>query len=151
MIHNNNEFAQDILSNWKDNENIWVKRSACVSFVCLVSKTNQYNDIVLDICKTCLKDKERFVQLGIGWVLRNISVNNKNLIINFIKANYNSFIREGLRYSIEKFNTQTRKELMLYNPKNSNTNNYEKIGGKKRKNKISNILCENATKKRKLE
>jgi len=56
----------DILA-WKDSENIWKKRSSCVSFV-KIARHGKHTDTILKIADTCVKHKERFVQLGNGYV-----------------------------------------------------------------------------------
>jgi hypothetical protein len=55
------------------------------------------------LCLECLKYDERFNQLGLGWLLREMSVVDRKGVGKFIRDNYGSFIREGLRYAIEKF------------------------------------------------
>lgn len=44
----------------------------------------------------------RFVQLGTGWLLREIGVSNEELLQNFIDDNINYFIREGLWNAVRK-------------------------------------------------
>jgi len=112
MISLNPEIISTIIK-WKDSEKIWAKRGAAVSFVTL-AKTGKYNDEIIDICSTIVKDNRRFVQLGNGWVLRNLSLVDLSRVIDFIKRNYDYFSREGLRYAIEKMNPKKRKELMNY-------------------------------------
>lgn len=55
-----------------------------------------------------------FVQLGTGWVLRELSLSDKNRVVEFIKENYDFFSREGLRYALEKMDEKTRLFLMNY-------------------------------------
>eukprot|EP00768_Dysnectes_brevis_P006879 gnl/Dysnectes_brevis/5597_a8123_718.p1 GENE.gnl/Dysnectes_brevis/5597_a8123_718~~gnl/Dysnectes_brevis/5597_a8123_718.p1 ORF type:complete len:274 (+),score=12.96 gnl/Dysnectes_brevis/5597_a8123_718:46-867(+) len=102
---------------WKDSPYMWVQRASCVSFVRharhgdpLVTST------VIDICETCVTNPERFVQLGVGWVLRELSQADLGLVVRFIKRHYHHHSREGLRYALEKMSTELRKELMTYVP-----------------------------------
>jgi len=108
-----------ILISWKDSANYWQQRASCVSFVKL-AKTGKYTNSIMEICKTCVKSPERFVQLGNGWVLREVSVIDLGLVVGFIQENYNSFSREGLRYAIEKMNEDLRQKLLKYDPANGN-------------------------------
>jgi len=77
------EIAKDI-SEWKNASSLWRQRSSCVSFA-TIAKHGNYNDLIENICATCVKNPERFVQLGVGWVLREVSLSDKQRVINFIK------------------------------------------------------------------
>ena len=60
----------------------------------------------------CIKNPERFVQLGCGWVLREVSVDNLKVTVEFIEKNYEYFSREGLRYACEKMPDSVRAYVM---------------------------------------
>nr|CAG4711071.1 unnamed protein product [Naegleria fowleri] len=109
-----------VVQQWKDSSNLWKQRSACVSFV-KIAKHEEFNDIILDICKTTVQNKERFVQLGTGWVLRELSLADLDAVTNFIKQNYSHFSREGLRYAIEKMDSKLSAKLLAYSPSDSSS------------------------------
>lgn len=102
-----------IVKEWKDSDNIWIQRSSCVSFVCL-ARHGKYNDTIIEICSQCIKNDERFVQLGVGWVLRELSLADLELVVTFIQDNYHLFSREGLRYAIEKMDNTLKQKLLKY-------------------------------------
>jgi len=79
-----------------------------------LARLGNHTDPIIRICSTCVKSSERFVQLGNGWVLRELSRADLNLVVNFIKENYKKFSREGLRYAIEKMDNKLRTKLMKY-------------------------------------
>eukprot|EP01129_Flabellula_baltica_P013036 TRINITY_DN5989_c0_g1_i1.p1 TRINITY_DN5989_c0_g1~~TRINITY_DN5989_c0_g1_i1.p1 ORF type:complete len:227 (+),score=41.54 TRINITY_DN5989_c0_g1_i1:22-681(+) len=86
MIKRDRDLA-DRIAEWKDHDNIWVKRAACVSFVKIVRR-GECVDVVFDIANTCVHHPERFVQLGNGWMLRevtNTGEENRDRLIQFIK------------------------------------------------------------------
>lgn len=99
--------------NWKKAKNNWRNRAAAVSFVNL-ARHGDYNKEIIEICQTNIKNPERFVQLGTGWVLRELSLADLDLVVSFIKKNYRYFSREGLRYAIEKMNSKLKKELLEF-------------------------------------
>lgn len=103
-----------IVFTWKNSEHLWTKRAACVSFV-PVARFGKHNRTIKEIALTCVKSEERFVQLGCGWMLRELSLADLKLVVDFIKQNYASFSREGLRYAIEKMNPELQDELLNYN------------------------------------
>ena len=85
------------LLKWKDSNHLWTQRIAAVSFV-LHARHGKFNNEILTICSSTIKNPERFVQLGTGWVLRELSLADQKRTIEFIKKNYQHFSREGLRY-----------------------------------------------------
>jgi len=98
---------------WKDSTNLWQQRSGCVSFL-KTAKQGKHKETIFKICQTCVKSPERFVQLGNGWVLRELGVHYEDEVVHFIKSNYDSFSREGLRYAIEKMDKDLRSSLLVY-------------------------------------
>ena len=100
LIPQSSNVVQTLVS-WKDTPNIWRKRSAAVSFV-HHARHGKYTDEIITICDTIVKDPERFVQLGTGWVLRELSLADKKLVLDFIAAHSKYFSKEGIRYALEK-------------------------------------------------
>jgi len=123
LIKANNVDVISEIHTWKNSDNLWQQRASCVSFV-KTARFGTNKDKIMDICSTCVKSPERFVQLGNGWLLRELSLYDLELVVNFIKENYQNFSREGLRYAIEKMNNSLRNSLLSYSP----------ASGKKEKN-----------------
>jgi len=96
---------------WKDSTHMWRQRASCVSFV-KHARHGQFNKEIIDICSSCVLSKERFVQLGLGWVLRELSLADHGLVVKFIKSNIAHFSREGLRYAIEKMTGKDRTTML---------------------------------------
>lgn len=115
MIRNNNKFSI-ILSKWSNHNDTWRKRASCISFV-KNARFGQYNNLIINICNNCINSNERFVQLGMWWVLRELSLADKMLVMNYIKQNYIKFSREWLRYAIEKLDKDEQKGLLNYKKK----------------------------------
>jgi 3-methyladenine DNA glycosylase AlkD len=68
--------AQAIAS-WRESEPLWQRRASVVAFVKLVPRPEEhfpgFVELVLDACETITRNgKERFVQTGAGWVLREL-------------------------------------------------------------------------------
>ena len=84
---------------------------AGVSFVSLA----RYGNVTTEVpqaCKTTIKNPERFVQLGTGWVLRELWLAEPATVEEFIKEHHQCFSREGLRYAIEKMPTKLQREIL---------------------------------------
>ncbi|ELP91299.1 hypothetical protein EIN_152960 [Entamoeba invadens IP1] len=110
LVKKSDEFAQSI-AKWKDSGKVWRMRAACISFVNL-AKVGAMTELSFDICQHCLKSTERFVQLGVGCLLREMSLMYANDVVDFITKNFRYFSREGLRYSIDKLGADVRKKIL---------------------------------------
>lgn len=108
FIRSHQEYCQRIFS-WKDCGKNWRMRACCIIYV---NFAKERTDDCISICTTCVKSSERFVQLGLGCLLREMSLNSTDKVVGFIYENYRYFTREGLRYSIEKLDISTRKKIL---------------------------------------
>lgn len=111
------------IANWKDDEdNIWIRRISCVAFINRVKFGNKkpnfdgFVDLMFQVCEINVHYEERFNQLATGWLLRELSLVDLKRYKEFFYRNFNSFSREGLRYSVEKLDNTTKKKLMSYRP-----------------------------------
>jgi 3-methyladenine DNA glycosylase AlkD len=95
---------------WSRSKNLWRRRAAAVAFV-NEAKKGEHDALVFEICTRLVRDEERFVQLGCGWVLRELSLASLRETVTFIEAHIGSVSREGLRYAIEKM--PKREQLRL--------------------------------------
>jgi len=102
-------------------ELLWYIYIACILSNTKRNKIYRYNDEIIKICSTCVKNPERFVQLGVGWVLRELSLANLELVNEFLTDNFEYFSREGLRYAIEKMTAKDKQKWMKYKPQQNPT------------------------------
>lgn len=58
-----------------------------------------------------VKNPYRFTQLGAGWVLRDVSVHNKEIIIDFLNKHKDDMIKEAVRYATEKMSPSDKKKV----------------------------------------
>jgi 3-methyladenine DNA glycosylase AlkD len=68
--------------------------------------------IIFDVCAANVDSKERFLQTATGWLLRQVGVGLPREMIEFVEKHLSNFSREGLRYALEKTNSQKQKQLM---------------------------------------
>ncbi|NBO38584.1 DNA alkylation repair protein [bacterium] len=113
LIEIGNERAIRRIVSWRNDSSLWMQRMAAVSFVCL-ARHGRVTTEVLSICSSTIKNSERFTQLGTGWVLRELWLAEPQRVENFIRANYPSFSREGLRYAIEKMPKRKREHFLNF-------------------------------------
>lgn len=99
------------LIDWTKSKNFWRRRAAAVSLLPVVRK--QCNvDVVLKICTPMMEDKERFVQMGVGWVLREAASVDMARIFAFLSSYKNKSGRWLLRYATEKMPAVKRKAIL---------------------------------------
>jgi 3-methyladenine DNA glycosylase AlkD len=98
---------------WSTSSNDWKQRASCVSFLSH-ARHGTHNEIILDIATRVIQNRNRFPQLGVGWMLRDLTLADEDAVVEFIKEHYTEFTREGLRYAIEKMNKSLRQDLLNY-------------------------------------
>lgn len=99
-----------ILHKLAKSNNLWEKRIAIVSTLNFI-KNNQLNH-TLKISKILLNDKHDLIHKAIGWMLREIGKKDQKLLEQFLDQNIKQIPRTTLRYAIEKFPKQKRKEYL---------------------------------------
>lgn len=91
---------------------LWERRIAMVSCYAFIRKGE--NKTVFDIAKLLLKDKEDLIHKAIGWMLRETGKYcSEKELLQFIELNYSHLPRTALRYAIEKFSKEKRKQILL--------------------------------------
>lgn len=86
---------------WSRAANPWRQRAAAVAFV-KSARHGAHTEVVLTICARLVQRPDRFVQLGMGWVLRELSLADRAATLAFLREHLAQVRREALRYAIEK-------------------------------------------------
>jgi 3-methyladenine DNA glycosylase AlkD len=93
--------ARKRIITWSRAKNTWMQRASAVAFV-NEARHGKYDDDVIDVCTRIVKTDERFVQLGCGWVLRELSLVDRPRVLAFLEDNARFVSSEGWRYATEK-------------------------------------------------
>ena len=107
FIERGDKSATQRIVAWRNHSSLWMQRMAAVSFVWLAQKGGVTQE-VLHVCTSTVRNKERFTQLGTGWVLRELWLAEPARVESFLTKNYAFFSREGLRYATEKMPAKKR-------------------------------------------
>ena len=90
------------LKSWRTSENFWKRRASLLPFLHLALKSQykpEYQDKILEAVSPHISDPEFFVGKAAGWVLRELSKRDPDLVRKFIDTNRSSMtklvIREG--------------------------------------------------------
>jgi 3-methyladenine DNA glycosylase AlkD len=93
--------ASQRIAGWSRSRHPWRQRAAAVAFV-KVARRGQHTATILGLCEPLSRTDDRFVQLGMGWVLRELFLADADVMLDFLRRHYSHMRREALRYAIEK-------------------------------------------------
>ncbi len=110
LIKLNGKDCAAAISKWNTAENVWQARCSVVAFTNL-TKDNTYYELILKSIAKLIKREERFAKTAVGWILREISKVDKQIVINFIIKYSKYFSRESLENAIKYFEKDEKKEL----------------------------------------
>lgn len=101
---------RDTLYKLAESDLLWDNRIAIVSTLTFI-RNNDLKD-TYELSLKMMNHKHDLMHKAIGWMLREAGKRDANQLYNFVKEHKNIMPRTMLRYSIEKFDDKTRKELM---------------------------------------
>jgi 3-methyladenine DNA glycosylase AlkD len=91
----------------------WCRRASNVALVKFVGRSKYFDlDQTLANCERLLADEDPYVQKGIGWMLKVASQHELRAVLAFLQKHRTVMVRSTLRYAIEKFPADMRRELM---------------------------------------
>lgn len=100
-----------ILYKLAKSKNLWERRVSIVSTYRFI-KNGQFED-TLKLSEILISDKHDLIHKAVGWMLREVGKKSTETLEYFLKKNYKMMTRTTLRYSIEKFPEQKRKEYLF--------------------------------------
>ncbi len=95
--------------------NLWEKRIAIVSTFAFI-RNNEFEDAI-GISGILMEDRHDLIHKAAGWMLREVGKKNKKVLEGFLKKHCKTMPRTLLRYAIEKFNEDERKNYLNIKPK----------------------------------
>jgi 3-methyladenine DNA glycosylase AlkD len=105
LVERQGEACARAISQWREANSVWQRRASVVAFANLAKDGDQnfpgFTEMVLENCTNLLGSQERFVQTGVGWVLRELSRSDGGRIKGFVEANLDRFSREALKNAIK--------------------------------------------------
>ena len=102
--------SRDDLYRLADGELLWEQRIAVVSTYTLI-KNGDFTDI-LALSERLLHHPHDLMRKAVGWMLREMGKRDKDLLVQFLEKHSKEMPRTMLRYAIEKFPEEERKEFM---------------------------------------
>ena len=100
------------IKEWTKDDDFWVRRASAVVLIPAIAH-NDYEGIEpLVISDLLLSDEHDLVQKGYGWMLKSLSKSDMETVKDYLIENHKEMPRTAYRYALEKFDKDTRKELM---------------------------------------
>ena len=101
---------RDILYKLAESDSLWDNRIAIVSTLTLI-RNNDLDD-TYKLSLKMMNHKHNLMHKAIGWMLREAGKRDTKRLYDFVMEHKSVMPRTMLRYSIEKFDKETRLELM---------------------------------------
>ena len=102
---------RDILYKLARSADQWERRTAIVATAHFIMKLKQVDD-TFAIAEILVRDPEKFVQTGAGWMLRAAGDVDRPALLAFLDKHAAVMPRVMLRYSIEKLDKQQRDQYL---------------------------------------
>ncbi|MDE0481321.1 MAG: DNA alkylation repair protein [Candidatus Poribacteria bacterium] len=110
MIKANGRECAEAISEWHTANNVWQARCSVVAFTTL-TKDNQYTSLLLKSNVKLIKREERFAKTAVGWILRELSKVDKQIVVDFIAEYRQYFSRESHENAIKYFDKNEKKKM----------------------------------------
>lgn len=102
---------RDRILEWPCSSNKWLRRAAAVSFI-LIARKGMMLDTVYKIPPLLFEDDEDLVQKANGWLLKEAGKTDSCRLEDFLLEHGPNIPRTTLRYAIEKFSADERKQIL---------------------------------------
>jgi len=101
---------RNLIYRFAEDGDLWKKRIAVISTFYFIRK-DEFADS-LRMAEILLKDKNDLIHKAVGWMLREIGKRDSDILENFLTRYGKKMPRTMLRYAIEKFSEEKRKNFL---------------------------------------
>lgn len=110
MIEDNGKKCANRICQWHTANNVWQARCSVVAFVNLKNK-KEYQSLIWKSSRKSIIRKERFAKTAVGWIMREFSKNDKNIVVDFLNENNVHLSKEVITNAL-KYNKKEQKLLL---------------------------------------
>ena len=101
----------DILRELSNSDNMWENRIAIVATMHHIKKGKSF-DLTQELVLNNLNHPHDLMHKANGWLLREIGNKDEEVLLDFLKINYQKMPRTTLRYAIEKLDEDLRQDFL---------------------------------------
>jgi len=102
--------TREILYKLSKSRNLWERRMAIVATMPLI-RAGDLND-AFGIARVLLSDEHDLIHKAVGWMLRETGKRSPVGLLKFLERHYGAMPRTALRYAIERFPEDQRKQIL---------------------------------------
>lgn len=106
----------EAISAWRTSKPLWQRRASCVAFVNHAkhgdARIPELPTLIVRNADALVRDPERFAQTGVGWVMRELSLADRERVVAFAEQHAGRMSREGMKYIVEKMPASEKKRLL---------------------------------------
>ena len=95
---------------WHTAPYLWQARAALVPFVGRTQHAD-YRSLIMPSCEVLIKRPERFAKTAVGWMLREFSKTELQLVCTFLRTNNASLTREVVNNALKYYGDEKKKFL----------------------------------------
>lgn len=98
---------------WTKENDFWIRRASAVVLIPAILHNDFEGINPLLISDKLMNDEHELVLKGYGWMLKSLSQINQPMVKEYLIKNHKQMPRVAYRYALEKFDSDTRKKLMM--------------------------------------
>jgi 3-methyladenine DNA glycosylase AlkD len=100
------------VASWSRHRNMWVRRASAVGLIPSARKGLAL-PVAYAVARRLHADREDLIQKAVGWLLREAGKADAERLERYLRANGPSIPRTSVRYAIERFPVEMRRELLV--------------------------------------
>lgn len=100
------------VKSWTKDDDFWVRRASAVILIPSILQNDYEGLEPFVISDSLMSDRHDLVQKGYGWMLKSLSQMDADAVKEYLIANHEQMPRTAYRYALEKYDKETRKQLM---------------------------------------
>ncbi len=110
MVHGYPELMYGVFE-WTKSNNRWVRRAAAVTYV-KHAREGRFREQIFKTADAMLGDGDYIVQKAVGWLLKEFSNFDEDVVEEFLMKRKHDMSRLVLRYATEKMDKEKRKRIL---------------------------------------